>query len=646
MKQYQYDFVISKICRELNISGSEKKFAFDVFINRISENLKYEETIKIPKIGFFQLKKGKNDDKEAAEQNDILVFVPFNSLSESEEFAFINIPIKKKENALSSSVDEYFSLSINKPILSINSSNLDNKNFGNSLFVLQKNLEDTINELIKTSDFLDGLNLWEDFVTNDNVDLVEGDFTTENIEDTMIEKRLLPSLDIDLEAKEENKTELIDVSDWTKDVLSIDSEESEQNSETPFLDENLFSDDTIEAEESFEITEDKKDIPEQKNIDDNLDEFDFKVSDDLELPDLGNNFDKDILNSFDDVKSKFEDAKQPEIIENIEEKKSDTDWTKELEEELFSTDIPDEQIDISEIKESLDWKEQNEEIINELVDLTDEVDAIGESSTETGLIDIETNNNNQDESLNTNLEIGGEKKDESDIDNLFESLIDTKEDPQTKPKKKLNLKKIALLIGVIFLILAIAGGTYYFFFNKTNKQSKNHEKVIQKENKNTEVKKTNEIIKEDQKILNNDSLSAEVKTEKSKIAGEENINTTKKTEDGKAKETLSKNESINKKLVENTEPVKIINGDLYKTGIEDKQIAEKIFFDGKKFNVQTSSWNSKSQAELAAKRLRGRGINAFIVKVDLKSLGIWYRIKIFDFNSKTEAEAYIKKNNL
>ena len=97
-----------------------------------------------------------------------------------------------------------------------------------------------------------------------------------------------------------------------------------------------------------------------------------------------------------------------------------------------------------------------------------------------------------------------------------------------------------------------------------------------------------------------------------------------------------------------TEPkTKPENSDLYKTPVTDTRVNKSIYFDGKNYSYQTSSWPRKLRAEQEVKRLRALGINAFIIEAYLPQKGgTWYRVRVGSFNSEKEAQDYINKNKL
>ncbi|TSA30595.1 MAG: SPOR domain-containing protein [Ignavibacteriales bacterium] len=104
----------------------------------------------------------------------------------------------------------------------------------------------------------------------------------------------------------------------------------------------------------------------------------------------------------------------------------------------------------------------------------------------------------------------------------------------------------------------------------------------------------------------------------------------------------SKTSSNNLRTEPKTKPE---NNDLYKTPAKDTRVNKSIYFDGKNYSYQTSSWPRKLRAEQEVKRLRALGINAFIVEAYLPQKGgTWYRVRVGSFNSEKETQDYINKN--
>ncbi|MCF6270109.1 MAG: SPOR domain-containing protein [Melioribacteraceae bacterium] len=86
---------------------------------------------------------------------------------------------------------------------------------------------------------------------------------------------------------------------------------------------------------------------------------------------------------------------------------------------------------------------------------------------------------------------------------------------------------------------------------------------------------------------------------------------------------------------------------LYREIENDKNITKRIYFDGERYTVQSSSWRSTTIAEREVSKLKKRGFDAFIYKVYIASKnGTWNRVRIGYFNTQKEAEEFLKKNKI
>ncbi len=89
------------------------------------------------------------------------------------------------------------------------------------------------------------------------------------------------------------------------------------------------------------------------------------------------------------------------------------------------------------------------------------------------------------------------------------------------------------------------------------------------------------------------------------------------------------------------------NSGMNKLTASDTKVSNRIFYDGKNYYLQVSSWPNKIRAEEEVIRLRSLGFNAFIVEANLPQKGgIWYRVRVGPFISEIETEDFLKKNNL
>ncbi len=87
------------------------------------------------------------------------------------------------------------------------------------------------------------------------------------------------------------------------------------------------------------------------------------------------------------------------------------------------------------------------------------------------------------------------------------------------------------------------------------------------------------------------------------------------------------------------------NRDLYRTISTETRVSNNIYFDGRQYNFQVSSWKNRYKAEQEVERLRGKGYSAFAVEVYLPQKGgTWFRVRVGNFKSKEEAEQFLSKN--
>lgn len=114
--------------------------------------------------------------------------------------------------------------------------------------------------------------------------------------------------------------------------------------------------------------------------------------------------------------------------------------------------------------------------------------------------------------------------------------------------------------------------------------------------------------------------------------------------ENKQPQTLQ-NASVSKP--ESSKPkTKQTNSELYRTLNTDTRVSGKVYYDGKSYNFQVSSWKKKDVAEQEVKRLRSLGYQAFALEAYLPEKGgTWYRVRIGSFKSEKEATDFQGKNN-
>jgi len=86
---------------------------------------------------------------------------------------------------------------------------------------------------------------------------------------------------------------------------------------------------------------------------------------------------------------------------------------------------------------------------------------------------------------------------------------------------------------------------------------------------------------------------------------------------------------------------------LYRDIPQDRRVTNRIYYNGKYYTIQVSSWRTAKIAEREVNRYKNLGFDAFIYQVFIKSKGgTWNRVRIGYFNSKDEAEEFIQLNKL
>lgn len=203
-----------KIAEVLGVSSSEKELAFEIFILKVCEFLSDEVTLKVHRIGFFQLKKGFS--KTAAES---LLFIPLSEeLYRDSKNLFLNIPIPKHHNVEEDLEADVFSIGVGKPILPLSETETDNTE--TSYAILRKSIEERVSEILSEADQMPNFNIWDDYYKS--VRYIEH----ENETDTLRE------LTADLDFKEEFMAE-----DLTKNLLElsagIDKDETSERKDEP-----------------------------------------------------------------------------------------------------------------------------------------------------------------------------------------------------------------------------------------------------------------------------------------------------------------------------------------------------------------------------------------------------------------------------
>ncbi|MEW6654275.1 MAG: hypothetical protein AB1394_12535, partial [Bacteroidota bacterium] len=151
-----------RVAEVLGVSASQKNLAFDVLIDSVSEILTEGITLKIPRIGFFQL-------KPDSQKNGLKKQLIFSSLSEdfdpSEKNLYHTFDVGAKYKNPSEIDSHVFSIGVGKPLLPLHDD--ENPHDSETSFaMLRKSIEERVREILAESDQIPNSNIWEDIYSN------------------------------------------------------------------------------------------------------------------------------------------------------------------------------------------------------------------------------------------------------------------------------------------------------------------------------------------------------------------------------------------------------------------------------------------------------------------------------------------------
>jgi nucleoid DNA-binding protein len=603
--------LIRKLARKAGVTDPEAKIFFEIFLQQCAFLLNPGEAVNISGLGFFKFKKGKfktssassSTESDSSILSDFIVYTPAEKISdESDDNLVFNIPaIKETEYNV---IDSYFSLSIGKPVIPLRGAK-------NTEFFIppagseqRRLLESKVENILARADII------KDYIKGSEFLLI----TPESYSAKQFE--------ISWEEKAERKNEKT-FSNNKKMSWDFGDEISKQIEEDSLLD--------VDKEDFTNAVETEGHVS-----------WDFGVHNEIE-PDI----------------PVFERTTEPEI-QPLPEPQPEVESLKE--------DIADETpADITFVKnfqriqsftrehkqkpgteENLSWnfgteEESNPRELNETPDFYSHYEET--AADENGFVqvpnkrktyDIELSKHDQaklDSVIQEQFEAEHEQAD-ADVSSGFykdetEKLPEeptTTSVPQQKEYYSGRRSTPVFLIAIIVIVVVIAA--FFLFLNNSSLFKSGKSEAGNPVNK---PKVTPAIINRTYDVpvtypytSGNDSAGTAVsETKNEKITKQE-----KKIEP--VKEVLTKPVKE-----EQTPSYRIANGDF-------KKVKENIFREGNNYTVQLSSWKSKAKAVAEVKKLRNKGLAAFVEEVTLSGRGIWYRVKIGNFRTQSEAEKYLQ----
>lgn len=637
-----------KIADIVGVSYSEKELAYDIFISKLTDILSPNLTLKIPAIGYFQLREQREDKSE-------IIFSPtYDDLNFDSKNIFISIetPLQKKiPNELEDNeTHDIFSIGVGKPYLPL-AEKFDDDTEASYVY-LKKSIEERINDIFSEAEHLPDFNLldqYEKIISEDkNISIEQTlaeltsdlNFDNKNIdikEEQIVKditKNFLEEENVDLL---ENLTDNIeeDASDVTLTKLLQDFKVEETQNEITFSEPQYESKQKKESTEELKeieielgkhrksiIKENEKDethlqeIEEKKEqsvFDDILKNQSEKIIKEEEETYLGlkkKSPEKIEWNWGDELREELETYRE-ENIENIEyieniKKEYNNDFEYHENKSEFKNEKVDDILKSTKVVPSKLFEELEYEIKKEVERVTKELNYQNYPKTKTKyeFIEIEQHDFRRNKTT-SNINYDDERK-------YIESEYGYK-----KEEKLFSRNFIILFIS---FVVAVGLIIYILLPNRkvvTTAETSSNQKV--------------DTTKNSEQIITSIPQSQNVLPEEDDFPRVPVLPLTKKPE-----------EISNKTIEQMTSSDK----NLYRNIVSDSRVYKTIYFDGNSYNVQVSSWRNKIKAEQEVKKLRQAGYDAFVMIVNLPEKGgIWYRVRVGSFKSLEEAKDFSIKFN-
>lgn len=415
--------------------------------------------------------------------------------------------------------------------------------------------------------------------------------------------------------------------DYLKDKESTSIIEGKNNideagNENFFEDNIVLDDDPLYGEDFEEVSEDEL-------FDDLVHQKDVSEDDILEEPIVDEGSDYLVEN---DTQEEIAEIDEDKLIENL-----DTEFE---ENNIEPVDIESEYVE-EVVKEDEAGGDDSEELTiaesteNSEGDIKEEVES---SISEADKINVVETNENKIKDV-----IG-------DLDNETGQLY--------KKRRNQKAKKSPLIYALItgFIIIGAIGIYYLFFQNPTWLYDKYEVEAKLQEQHAKEFDK----IKEGENVadLSNDELKQNEKTIIDNDNGEKKVNeknVEKKADSKNKKKTLAQNSQ--KKLNESSKPIpkektkKVVplKNNSHKVKVipatkNESEAAKNIYFDGKNYSVQISSWKKSEIANREAEKLIKKGYPAYVVKKYIAKLnGTWHRVRVGPYGTIGKAKSIMNK---
>jgi nucleoid DNA-binding protein/cell division septation protein DedD len=608
--------LIRKLARKAGATDPEAKIFFEVFLQQCAILLNPGEAVNIKGLGFFKLKKGRikklsnpSEETDPSVLSDFIVYTPSENVSDNNDDNLIfNIPAFRE--AEYNAVDSFFSLSIGKPVIPLRG--VKDSGFfvplaGNELRRLieskAENLltkSETIKNYVKGSEFL--------YITPESYSKNQFEISWE-------------------EKKERQAAGKKDASGTSNITWDFGEDITRQIEEDSLLD--------LEKEELQSGTEEHLDW-----------NFGVQEADDS----AGTEFEKTAEPYTEPAAPEKSETKQPEFYpeEDIIPAAPSREEAVKEEPEVKQAD-----------KENITWDfgEQHEikaddfsgspDLYKNYIEPKPDKEGFIQVPNKRKTYDIELPKQEQSD-LDTIIKeeaVKEQDNDSSPADDFYgdNTLAVEKDYRTTVPEQNefySGRKTTPIFIIALIVIIIVAAALYFFLKNgMLLKQDKG------KNPSGSETEKTPAMVIERKYDV---PVSYPYPSENSSAAG--NIEQTageqpevKKEEQETGKTQLKSEEKVIAAKVQAVKNEPAVSNEIIKVSKEKlTKVKENIYKDGNNFVIQASAWKSKIKAQGEAKKLRNKGYTAFVEEVQIPGRGTWYRVRISNIKSLTEAEKFLQ----
>lgn len=303
-----------RISEVLGVSSTQSEIAYEIFLEKLSKFLSYGITLKVPRVGFFQLKESYNDNPRQI----LFASLPEDYSATSKNF-YLTLDVQNNSKNNFEIDSQVFSIGVGKPLLPLINEDTEHES-EISFEMLKKSIEERTKELLSESDQIPNYNIWDEFLYEDNDEnLFDNDSATHEI---VIENQI--------ESNENIIDKLLEQTDFTieNDFNEVDQGEiinQEINEETNNLDITIPDDISINSLLDEEIEIDEKNEIEQENIETSLTDLEVSNSNDTneKLKQISS-FAEELKNQIDELKKiSNEIIGEESAIENKEKENDD-----------------------------------------------------------------------------------------------------------------------------------------------------------------------------------------------------------------------------------------------------------------------------------------------------------------------------------